>query len=319
MEYEILQIVKSDSETRVQIEIENIDGEIMFLDTNNQRHQSVDQAQSGWSFQNPQTQALYEELVETIKDIDLEELTENIQPGGYHAIRGYDNVWIENQDIPEHIFVKSFRTINNKLVPLDYYIKSEEKIENGCVGRYEKLPMKEGIKYLCEPFEGELDYIGYATTPQELTELVDYWGVESGEGSDWSIDEFTGEGYYVMVYCTGQNKGGAYMFDEALSFFWDEDPGEVMMNHLLEKELRFLDRWNGYELREFIMDLLDAHKDKTFEQELDSELELCANISFDDFDGDIEKALSKVKAVDLWDDIKELISFNHIDTQRCDL
>ena len=30
-------------------------------------------------------------------------------------------------------------------------------------------------------------------------------------------------------------------------------------------------------------------------------------------------ALSKVKAVDLWDDIKELISFNHIDTQRCDL
>ena len=79
--------------------------------------------------------------------------------------------------------------------------------------------MKEGIKYLCEPFEGELDYIGYATTPQELTELVDYWGVESGEGSDWSIDEFTGEGYYVMVYCTGQNKGGACMFDEALSFF----------------------------------------------------------------------------------------------------
>lgn len=56
-----------------------------------------------------------------------------------------------------------------------------------------------------------------------------------------------------------------------------------------------------------------------FEQELDSELELCANISFDDFDGDIEEALSKVKAVDLWDDIKELISFNHIDTQRCDL
>lgn len=37
-----------------------------------------------------------------------------------------------------------------------------------------------------------------------------------------------------------------------------------------------------------------------------------------DFDGDIEEALSKVKAVDLWDDIKELISFNHIDTQRCD-
>ena len=46
--YKILQIVKSNSETRVQIEIENIDGEIMFLDANNQRHQSVDQAQSGW-------------------------------------------------------------------------------------------------------------------------------------------------------------------------------------------------------------------------------------------------------------------------------
>ena len=33
----------------------------------------------------------------------------------------------------------------------------------------------------------------------------------------------------------------------------------------------------------------------------------------------IAEALSKVKAVDLWDDIKELISFNHIDTQRCGL
>lgn len=97
------------------------------------------------------------------------------------------------------------------------------------------------------------------------------------------------------------------------------DSGEVMMNHLLENELRFLDRWDGYELREFIMDLLDAYQDETFEQELDSELELCANISFDDFDGDIEEALSKVKAVDLWDNIKELISFNHINTQRCDL
>lgn len=211
----------------------------------------------------------------------------------------------------DKIYVKGFE---NHAV--DYYINPRDVNENGLIGNYYEYDIEDGVKFLCRNFESELAYVGYAKTAEELENLVKEWGEESGEGSDWAINEFTGENHYCMVFCEGQDKGGAFQYDYAIDLFYDETHGEVMLGYLLDKYSQNLIYWNAWDLREFIMDLMDIKLYSQEEQELDSLFEEVLNISLDDYDGDLSKALGQFEAADAWSGVKHMIRFNHIDFER---
>ena len=211
------------------------------------------------------------------------------------------------------IFVKTYEK-----TAIDYYETSLEREENGLIGEYEEMDKGDGIEHLCNTFEGELAYIGYAKTSEELESLVEKWGEESGEGSDWAMNEFSGENYYCMVYCEGQDKGGAFRYDYALSLFYDELVGEVMLSYLLDKYSQNFDYWSAWDLREFIIDSMDIKVDSNDEQVLDDAFTKALGISLDDYEGDAEEAFGSFEAVDAWEGVKHMIKFNHIDFERVD-
>lgn len=199
---------------------------------------------------------------------------------------------------------------------IDYYINKQEEVENKLIGNYEEWNNAEGIEHLCDSFEGELAYVGYAKTSEELENLVEKWGEESGEGSDWAMNEFDGPNYYCIVFCEGQNKGGAFKYDYAIDLFYDETSGEVMLGYLLDKYSQNFIHYTAWDLREFIINLMDIKLYSNDEQELDDAFTKALDISLDDYEDDPEEAFGSFEAVDAWEGVKHMIKFNHIDFEK---
>ena len=198
------------------------------------------------------------------------------------------------------IFVKSYEK-----TAVDYYETSLEREENGLIGEYEEMDKGDGIEHLCNTFEGELAYLGYAKTSEELDSLVEKWGEVSGEGSDWAMNEFSGENHYCMVFCEGQDKGGAFKYDYALSLFYDDDSGVVMLEQLLSKYCVNFEFWDAEDLLNWLKDFLNIKIDSADEQDLERYF-------------DLEKSLHDVEACEIYDSIEHMIRFNHIDFNKVD-